>query len=214
MSLTRLAALFCFMPKQITMSNKITWKLKLALLAALPVVLMGVSAWLDATKAKQATAVTEKLTPSIVMTAADADKIVAGYPKSIAIPSQNISLDISEGTFNQNTGEWTLSNDKAHFAVISRTANNHSGNTFIYGHNSDKVFKRLGSIKEGDTAEVLTDNGYKFVYKYRTSVEVSPRDTSIFSYEGPAILTLQTCSGSWDQNRQLLTFDLERVEKL
>jgi len=196
------------------MKKIITWKLKLALLAILPAVLFGLSFWLHNIHAVQASGIISQLTPEVAISKTDIDQIIAGKPSNISLPSQGIDLAVADGEYNQKTGEWTLTKDKAHFAVISRNPNNYSGNTFIYGHNTDKVFKRLQSVKTDDIAQINTENGYRFTYKYRRSVEVSPRDTSIFSYEGPAILTLQTCSGLWDQSRQLLTFDLEKVEKL
>jgi hypothetical protein len=39
-----------------------------------------------------------------------------------------------------------------------------------------------------------------------------PTDATLFEYKGKPILTIQTCSGVWYQNRQLFTFDLERTE--
>lgn len=190
-----------------------TLKIKLASLALLPVLLVATWFWLNFLQG-QSTAVTE-LTPTEVQIAPDQTKeTIAGKPASIIVPSQNINLQVADGVYNQNNGAWTLSNDKAHFALISQNANNQAGNTFIYGHNSNRVFQKLGNVKVGDVAEILTDNGYRFTYKYRRSVDVSPRDTDIFRYQGPAILTLQTCSGLWDQNRQLLTFDFVKVEKI
>jgi LPXTG-site transpeptidase (sortase) family protein len=96
----------------------------------------------------------------------------------------------------------------AQYATVTVQPNNKEGNTFIYAHNRVGVFHTLSRINVGDTVIITTDNGHTLTYKFRTSYETNPNDTSLFSYKGAPILTLQTCSGVWYQNRQLFTFDL------
>jgi LPXTG-site transpeptidase (sortase) family protein len=196
------------------MNKSTKLKLKLILLAVLPVLLIGAWLWLNALRTQQALAVGAQLAPTQVQVLTPSEEDISGKPATIIVPSQNINLPVADGIYDSKSGGWTLSNDKAQFALISVNANNHTGNTFIYGHNSAKIFQRLADVKPGDTAEVITDNGYLFTYKYRRSIDVTPRDTDIFRYQGPAILTLQTCSGLWDQTRQLLTFDFVKVDKI
>lgn len=138
-------------------------------------------------------------------------EVVSGKPVRIEIPSLNIDLNVAEGRYNSAAQTWTLSKDKAHYAINTPLANNAEGNTFIYGHNRKAVFARLPNIKSGAIAIVTTDNGHRFTYKFRSAYETKPSDDSLFAYEGPAILTLQTCSGIWYQNRQLFTFDFISV---
>jgi len=137
--------------------------------------------------------------------------LTAGKPVRILIPSLNIDLAVVDGYYDAASQTWTLTGDKAQYAVMTSKANNIAGNTFIYGHNNKKVFASLPKIKVGDKVTLETDNGHKFTYKYVSSYETDPTDTSLFSYKGQPILTVQTCSGLWFQNRELFTFALSEV---
>ncbi|HSE61801.1 MAG TPA: sortase [Candidatus Saccharimonadales bacterium] len=137
---------------------------------------------------------------------------IAGKPVRVIVPARNIALPVIDGYYNEKTGDWTLTNDKAQFATITSLANNKAGSTLIYGHDTDRVFKRLEQLQPGDEAQVVTSDGHVFVYQFRSSVDVKPSDISVLSYSGPAVLTLQTCSGAWSQNRKLMTFDFVEVQ--
>lgn len=137
--------------------------------------------------------------------------VIEGTPVRIHVPSLAIDLDIINGYYNQNNKTWTLTRDMAQYATITPKANNTAGNTFIYGHDIQAVFARLNRLKAGDQVIVYTDNGHHFTYNFRSSIETTPYDDSLFAYKGAPILTLQTCSGIWSQNRQLFTFDLVGV---
>jgi LPXTG-site transpeptidase (sortase) family protein len=84
----------------------------------------------------------------------------------------------------------------------------------LYGHYRPEVFARLQLIKPGSEAIITTDNGYKFYYKLDHVNIVDPNDTSLFTYQGTPELTIQTCTGSFFQKRQLFTFTFEKYEKL
>lgn len=136
---------------------------------------------------------------------------IEGKPVRIQIPSLNLDLQVINGYYYEKSRSWTLTNDKVQYATITPLANNQAGNTFIYGHNRPGVFSTLRKIKIGEQAIITTDNGHQFTYVFRSSLETDPNDASLFTYQGSPILTLQTCSGLWYQNRQLFTFDLEKV---
>jgi LPXTG-site transpeptidase (sortase) family protein len=131
-----------------------------------------------------------------------------GEPVRIQIPSLKIDLNVIDGYYNKSSKTWTLTKDMAQYATVTPLPNNLEGNTFIYAHNRQGVFKDLSKIRVGDEAIITTDNNHTFTYKFRTSYETNPNDNSLFGYRGAPILTLQTCSGVWYQNRQLFTFDL------
>lgn len=144
----------------------------------------------------------------------DAPEVIAGKPSRIVIENVGVDLLIADGEYNITTKEWTLSDTNAHYSLITAPANNSVGNTFIYGHSTDKVFEPIKSLKNGETAVVYTENGKKFTYTLRYIREVSPTDVSLFSYQGPSILTLQTCSGNWYEKRVLYTFDFKEVSSI
>jgi sortase (surface protein transpeptidase) len=138
---------------------------------------------------------------------------ISGHPKAISIPSLNINLQIIDGFYNKSSRQWTLTLDKAQFAPITPEPNNIAGNTFIYGHYRREVFAYLHNIKPGGKAIVTTDNGYKFIYRFNQTYATSPDDSSIFNYKGAPILTVQTCSGTWFQNRQMYLFEYVGYKK-
>lgn len=138
---------------------------------------------------------------------------VSGKPKQLTIPDLKIDVPVIDGTYNQKTGSWSLSLSSAHYALITALPNNDSGNTLIYGHYRPEVFARLHNIKPSQKAYIFTENGYVFTYEFTSAVTVSPTDTSLFAYQGPAKLTIQTCTGRWMQNRQLFSFSYVGYEK-
>lgn len=138
---------------------------------------------------------------------------VKGVPVSISIPRLTMSFEVIPGTQDQK-GNWTLTWDRVQYATISPEPNNREGNTLIYGHATRKLFIPLYQLKSGDTASVTTDNGYVFHYKYEGTYAVSPHDYSVFEYKGAPILTLQTCSGTFFQNRQMYQFSFTGYEKV
>lgn len=140
--------------------------------------------------------------------------LVTGKPDEIRIPSLHIDLQVIDGEYNPSNGAWTLTLDKAQYALPSVQPNNVSGNTLIYGHYRPEVFAYLHLIKPGAQAEVFTNNGYEFVYTYYTSQAFDPADTSIFLYQGPPRLTIQTCSGSFFQHRQMYYFKYDGYKKI
>jgi sortase (surface protein transpeptidase) len=140
--------------------------------------------------------------------------LITGRPIRVEISSLKIDLPVIDGTFNPATNTWTLTKDKVQYATNTPQPNNLTGNTFLYGHNRPGVFNTLNKIKPGAEISITTDNGHRFTYAFRGAVETDPNDDSLFRYQGPPILTVQTCSGAWYQNRQLFTFALERVETI
>lgn len=139
--------------------------------------------------------------------------LVSGKPVRIVIADSGIDLAVGDGYYNEADGSWTLSPDQAHYAMISFLANNHSGNTFLYGHGTDQVFGPLGTRPPvaGTVALVYTDNGHIFSYSFDSLNNLSPDDTSVFSYEGPPILTLQTCTGLVSEWRAMYQFNFTGV---
>src|SRR3989344_5475901 len=141
-------------------------------------------------------------------------KIMAGLPSRIVLPDLGIDLPIDPGFYNPADKSWTLSGQRPQCAIVTTLPNNHDGNTFIYGHNNKCVFGPVKSIQPGQKTLVYTQNNYIFTYSYVSTVGVEPDDTSVFDYSGPPILTVQTCSGNWNEVRQMYTFKFQNFNKL
>lgn len=133
-------------------------------------------------------------------------------PHRVLIAELGIDVKVINGYYDNKTKEWTLSKDKAQFATITQKPNTTNGNTFIYGHAKKSVFGKLASTRVGTIANVVTADNRIYVYKYKYSYTVAPEDSSLFSYIGPPILTLQTCSGFYDQHRTMYVFELIGVK--
>ena len=141
-------------------------------------------------------------------TSADVTPIVKGIPRHVSIPSLGVDTAVEDGYYNAKTGQWTISEESAFFATPTDEANSKAGNTFIYGHNSKKIFGKLLQIKPGAQAIIATDSGAQFIYTFASTVAVKPTDAQVLDYSGTPRLTLQTCSGLWNQNRQIFYFNL------
>jgi len=164
-------------------------------------------------RAQQTTAALQPIGTVLNNSSGDDDPAyISDNPLQIIVPSVGIDLKVIPGYYDQKTNSWTLTLDKSQWAVMTRKPNDKSGMTFIYAHYRKGVFYKLPKIKEGETAKVVTENGYSFTYRFRASSVVPPQDTSIFDYKGKPILILQTCTGVKFENRQLFVFDLIKVE--
>lgn len=141
-------------------------------------------------------------------------EITQGVPTRIIVEGVGIDLPVSIGSYNPVDQTWTLSDDSAYYADVSVPANNNNGTTLIYAHAKPAVFGPLAGLQPGAPAEVHTENGYKFYYEYRSHANVSPDDTSVFTENGPPTLVLQTCTGIWDEQRAMYTFEFINKEKL
>lgn len=140
-------------------------------------------------------------------------KVISGVPARITIPSLNIDLPVEPGQYDTATNTWTLHDLKAYYAIYSAPANNIGGNTFLYGHNNYQTLGAIKSITPGTVATVYTVNGHIFDYSFDSYTFVQPDDLSVFSYQGKPILTVQTCTGVWNETRGMFKFNLLKVEQ-
>lgn len=133
--------------------------------------------------------------------------VLSGEPVRIIVPAVAVALPVANGYYDVVKQTWTLSRTEAMYATVTPLPNNQSGNTFIYGHALTEVFGRLPQLRLGDQAQVQTRNGYTFTYRLASQRVTEPTDVSLFDYQGPPILTLQTCTGILSEKRQLFVFD-------
>lgn len=144
---------------------------------------------------------------------APAVKRIAGEPVRITIPSESVDLPIVPGAYDPSTDSWTLYGYKAQFATVSAPANNIGGETFIYGHNNDYVFGALRHVTPSVGAEAFlyTNNNHVFAYTFEKSWSVGPYDVGTLDYQGPPVLLIQTCTGSFNELRTMYLFNFEKV---
>lgn len=149
--------------------------------------------------------------PKVVVPQSPLD-LLRGVPTKIMIPTLGINVGIEKGIYDPASHSWNLSNYNAHFAEKSAPANVRGGNTFIYGHNSRNIFGPLPNMHIGDEAIIETAEKLHFYYRLEEISEVQPADVRVLNYSGKPILTVQTCSGNWNEKRQMFRFTLMRVE--
>lgn len=137
---------------------------------------------------------------------------VSGKPVTILVPRLGIELSIIDGAYDKASDSWTLTDDKAQFATITDRPNDGGGNTFIYGHNTDRVFGRLAGLVDGDIVQIKTDNNHTFSYTYSGQQIVQPTNTSVLADDSAKPrLTLMTCEGWLSQTRRIMYFDFKEV---
>ena len=133
---------------------------------------------------------------------------IVGKPARIVVSDASIDLPVIDGAYSTETGEWTLTDTKAQFALPTSQPNDQAGNTLIYGHDTNRIFHQLHNLPLGSHAVVHTDNGHQLTYALRASEVVDPSNTAIFDYQGKPQLTLQTCTGAFSEARKFFYFDL------
>jgi LPXTG-site transpeptidase (sortase) family protein len=148
---------------------------------------------------------------STVKASAPKAATISGEPNHIDIPSLDMSLPVINGYYSPSTQQWTLTLSDVQYATITPPPNNASGNTYLYGHYRPEVFARLHLIQIGSDAVITTTNGHTFTYQLESVRTTVPTDDSLFKYQGPPILTVQTCTGTFFQYRELFTFKLVKV---
>lgn len=137
---------------------------------------------------------------------------ISGQPVKLTVTRLGIELEIKDGTYNKETDEWTLSEDTAYFATMTKQPNDASGNTFVYGHNTEAVLAPLRDLVPGDIVTIATSNGHIFSYEYTHDTVVPPNLTDVLRDDPKTPrLTIMTCDGIWSQGRRLMYFDFKEV---
>ncbi len=166
------------------------------------------TAFAESNSSQVATPVTE------VKKTEPAPESISGHPVRVVSPSVGVDMSVVDGFYDKSSGDWTLYDDKAMFAAMTTEPNDKSGQTFIYGHATQRVFGKLLNMKVGQVVEVYTSNGYKFTYTLKETETVTPQTTNVLSYEGSPRLLLQTCVGAFSESRRFFILDFTKVEKV
>jgi LPXTG-site transpeptidase (sortase) family protein len=141
-----------------------------------------------------------------------AETPITGKPARIIAERAGINLPIVNGIYNTKTNEWVVKDGVGNFATVTRQLSNQAGTTLIYGHNNSYTFGRLNSLTNGDEVIVYSQEGHIFKYKFVSAEDVKPDDVSVFqNLDGKPMLKLLTCSGTWFQNRHIITLSLEQA---
>ena len=137
---------------------------------------------------------------------------IGGTPVRLVVDRLGVDVSVKNGTYNDVTNQWTLSETDAFFATVSDEPRNRPGSTFIYGHNRPAAFGPLQAINVGDTVSVTTDSGAVLTYTYREDAVVAPEFTDVL-YEESEVpqLILMTCEGLWSEVRRDMYFTLSEA---
>ena len=168
---------------------------------------MGVS-WLE-----QQRSPTHEVSIAITQEPEPQPEVLEGTPRHISIPSLGIGTNVLDGAYDPASMQWLITEESAFYAPMTSPASTRSGNTFIYGHNSRKIFGQLPSIQPGATATVTTDNGIIFEYEFSGTETVAPTDVHVLDYTDSPRLTLQTCTGLFNETRTMVYFNLVHTRK-
>jgi LPXTG-site transpeptidase (sortase) family protein len=129
----------------------------------------------------------------------------AGVPQRIMIPSLNVNAAIvSVGLKDDNSMEIPGA-DEAGWYRLGALPGDATGSAVIAGHVDHKkepgVFLELRRLNVNDEIAVTDDNGalhgYRVTERYQVDKEALPT-SELFRRDGPPVLTLITCGGSFD----------------
>lgn len=145
---------------------------------------------------------------------AKSDKVNSEF--ILSIPAISLRKDVMRNIDPSNKDEYmaVLRNSIAHgkYTLLPDQAVDF-GNVYLFAHRQGTFdgkdigfFRRLNEIRFGDEAYINFD-GSTYIYKFRSSKIVSPKDTYVYtSYSPTPTLTLQTCEQGFSK-RLILTFD-------
>lgn len=137
----------------------------------------------------------------------------AGQPTSLDIPNLDIHTPIQTGQFDQVNQTWDITDQSAYYAAVTPLPNDFQGTTVMYGHNSNTIFGKTADLQPGDTLSISTENGRTFNYRYVSRVTVDPDQVDVmYQSTGQPQIVLITCSGLFNQHRELMTFEFVSVQ--
>lgn len=186
-------------------------KTQLAVIVGLVMLVFGAGLLIYIIRSQAVSATNIVQAPSHTITSTPKVNEIQGQPVELLIPSLNMDLPVIPGYYDSQAKIWTLTLSEVQYATITPPPNNVEGDTFLYGHYRQAVFARLHTIPSDAQAIVKTSNNHTFYYQLASIRTTNPGDDSVFTYKGAPILTIQTCTGLFFQNRQFFTFDLEKV---
>lgn len=122
-------------------------------------------------------------------------------PVRIIIP--RVQIDIPIAPAELINGYWQVFEDSAGFGLGSGLPDS-NGNTVIFAHAREGLFKNLELLTPGDSVTILTDKTW-YRFNVETITLVHPNDTYVVAPTTDRRLTLFTCSGFFDEKRLVVT---------
>ncbi len=138
------------------------------------------------------------------------EQIDTTLPVKIRIPKLDITLNIVSGNYDPYSDNWDIYDNVAHLALPTNSYMQKK-NMLIYGHNSDNVFGNLDDLYNNDTVQLIYSDGSSKTFMLKESVQVSPNNVTIFTYNGQPRLTLLTCTGLLNELRALYHFSEKSI---
>lgn len=134
-----------------------------------------------------------------------ADKPIV--PTRVVIQRLGVDIKLQRGGWNGK--DWKITNDSAFFSPQLQQKNIKSNSIFIYGHNTEKIFKATNSLVEGDELMIKLDSGPWVKYIYKSSTIVNPTDVVALARKKSDLILL-ACHGSNSETRRIMYFSLEK----
>ena len=128
-------------------------------------------------------------------------------PKFLKLHNLTDQIPVLKADYDGKT--WQLSEKMAVY-VNGSALPGESGNTIIYGHNTDKVLGKLNKMEEGDKISLTMENNRIVSYKVDKKFIVSSTDTSILSQTLTPTLTIFTCDGFLDTHRLVIRASIDK----
>lgn len=125
-------------------------------------------------------------------------KYEAATPKTLIIPSINVTLPIIPAKIIKNT--WETTNDGVSYWSASPIPGSR-GNSVLYGHNWKSLLGSLPNIKPGNTIQVIMSDGKTVDFIVEYTAVVSPTQTDIIRPTKDTRITIYTCTGFLDSKR-------------
>lgn len=119
-------------------------------------------------------------------------------PLRIVIKDIGVNSNVKESQIVNGT--WEVNDKSANFGHGSSYLDEPYGNTIIFAHARENLFKNLLNAKEGNIIEVLGNKGI-YQYKIVKIHKVLPNDINKLVSYGAENLTLFTCEGFGDEYR-------------
>lgn len=129
-------------------------------------------------------------------------KASPSQPTSLEIPAQDINLSVTPGRILAPT-QWEISRNGVSYLVGSALPGT-KGNIIMYGHNWRGLLRDLPQATLGEHISINTADGLTHDYVITETFAVDQKEVSILNPTDYEVLTLYTCSGIINQQRQVL----------